>query len=238
MTEKRAQPKLYQTVFDAIIKRIVSGDYGPGSMLPSEFDLAADLGVSQGTARKALIELERKGVVERRQGKGSFVTQRTPESSLFHFFRLRDSSGQQVVPELLAETVRRRKAAAAEQRQLFGNPAQVFEIERTRGWRGKPLCHEVSVVPVDLFPGLADRAPLPNTLYVLFQQAYACAVIAAEDDLKAGLLGDKLAEIFKQPAVTPVLVARRRSFDLLDRVVELRDSIYLTSEVSYAVRMA
>ncbi|QDG76159.1 GntR family transcriptional regulator [Labrenzia sp. PHM005] len=237
MTEKRAQPKLYQTVFDAIIERIVSGDYGPGSMLPSEFDLAAELGVSQGTARKALIELERKGVIERRQGKGSFVTQRTPESSLFHFFRLRDADGQQVVPELSAETVRRRKSTAAEQRQLFGNPAQVFEIERTRGWHGKPLCQEVSVVPVDLFPGLAERAPLPNTLYVLFQQAYACAVIAAEDDLKAGLLGAKLAEVFHLPAETPVLFGQRRSYDLLDRVVELRASVYLTTNASYAVRM-
>ncbi|MBO6507751.1 MAG: GntR family transcriptional regulator, partial [Roseibium sp.] len=139
MTEKREAQKLYRKVFDTVIERIVSGEYGPGSMLPSEFDLGGELGVSQGTARKALMELERKKVIERRQGKGSFVTQRTPESSLFHFFRLRDSEGQQVVPELSGETVRRRKSNANERRQLFGSPAHVFEIERTRTWRGKPL---------------------------------------------------------------------------------------------------
>lgn len=237
MTKKPDSQKLYRKVFDTIIDRIVSGAYGPGSMLPSEFDLGADLGVSQGTARKALMELEQKGIIERRQGKGSFVTQRTPESALFHFFRLRDAEGGQVVPELSGETVRRRKSTARERKQLFGNPAHVFEIERTRNWRGKPLCHEISAVPADLFPGLADRSPLPNTLYVLFQQAYACAVIAAEDELKAGALGERLAGMFELPAETPVLVGIRKSFDLLDRVVELRQSVYLTGDASYMVRM-
>ena len=237
MTNKPAPPKLYQTVFDKIIERIVSGAYGPGSMLPSEFDIAAELGVSQGTARKALIELERKRIIERRQGKGTFVSQRTPENSLFHFFNLRDSDGEQVVPELKEETVRRRKANPEERKQLFGNPAQVFEIERVRSWHDKPLCHEFSIVPAELFPGLADRAPLPNTLYVLFQQAYGCAIISAEDSLIAGILGADLGARFENPADTPVLIGMRRSFDLLDRVVELRRSVYLTENASYMVRM-
>ena len=78
---------LYMKVFNTVVQRIVDGSYVPGSMLPSEFDLAGELEVSQGTARKALIELEQKGIVQRRQGKGTFVTLRTPENSLFHFWQ-------------------------------------------------------------------------------------------------------------------------------------------------------
>ena len=51
----------------------------------------AELGVSQGTARKALEELERRGIIKRRQGVGSFVAVRTPENALFQFFQIAQS---------------------------------------------------------------------------------------------------------------------------------------------------
>ena len=52
---------LYQQVYDAVMARIISGELAPGVMLPSEFDLAAQYEVSQGTARKALSKLELSG---------------------------------------------------------------------------------------------------------------------------------------------------------------------------------
>jgi len=80
-----SEEPLYKVVYDRIINRVVSGELGPGAMLPSEKDLGAEFGVSQGTARKALSQLETKGIVQRRQGLGTFVTTTTPETALFHF---------------------------------------------------------------------------------------------------------------------------------------------------------
>lgn len=215
----------------------MNGIYPPGSMLPSEIDLGEELGVSQGTARKALIELEQKGIIERRQGRGTFVALRTPESSLFHFFRLRDRNGEQIVPELEQEAIRRRAATGQERTALHGSPEEVYEIVRVRSLRGVPLCHEICVVPTALFPGLQERAPLPNTLYVLFQQAYSCVVMAAEENLTAGLLGEDFSEALRTGPDTPVITARRKTYDLLNRVVELRTTRFLTGENSYFVRL-
>jgi GntR family transcriptional regulator len=230
------QKKLYKTVCDGIIEKIVAGEYAPGAMLPSEFELADQFEVSQGTARKALIELEQKKIVERRQGKGTFVTLRTPENSLFHFFRLRDEQSEQVVPELIDEKVVRRSASQKEQAQLHGSPIEVFEIMRVRAFNSTPLCVETSVVPCALFPGLIDRAPLPNTLYVLFQQAYGCAIIHAEENLSAGKAG-YLASSLSIDEDVPVLIAHRRAFDLLDRVVEIRHGVYRTDNAQYNVHL-
>ena len=80
---------LYKVVMDTLVERIASGAMPPGSMLPSEIQLGQELGVAQGTARKALSELEGRGLVQRVQGRGTFVTQRTTEDSLFRFFRVR-----------------------------------------------------------------------------------------------------------------------------------------------------
>ena len=230
------QKKLYEAVFDGIIERIVAGEFTPGSMLPGEFDLADDFQVSQGTARKALIELEKRRIVERRQGKGTFVTLRTPENSLFHFFRLRDGAGNQVVPDLASEEIARRAASQNEHAKLFGQPKEVFEIKRLRTYKEQPLCVETSIIPVELFPGLQERAPLPNTLYVLFQQAYGCAIISAEDEIIASAAGRFAKELDSNDA-EPVLIAHRTAYDLLDRAIELRESVYLTKAAHYRVKL-
>lgn len=228
---------LYKSVYNIIVKRIADGDYAPGSMLPSEIDLGVDLEVSQGTARKALIELELKGIIQRRQGRGTFVTLRTPENSLFHFFPLRTKAGEQVVPKLESEEVTLRKATPGETKSLHGAPKKVFEINRIRSFEGRTLCQEVSVVPEILFPGLIERSPLPNALYVLYQQAYSCVIISATENLKAGLLGVKLAAIAGLEPMTPIIIAERRAYDLQERLVELRTSQIITDSNTYIVQM-
>jgi len=70
--------KLYRQVADAIMASIQSGDYEPGSRLPSERDLAASFKVSRPTIREAMIALEIRGLVEARQGSGIYVTDHPP----------------------------------------------------------------------------------------------------------------------------------------------------------------
>jgi GntR family transcriptional regulator len=64
---------LYRTVYDSLRERIFAGDYPPGVALPSEPRLVEDYGVSLITVRRALQELVLDGLIERRQGIGSFV---------------------------------------------------------------------------------------------------------------------------------------------------------------------
>ena len=231
-------PPLYRVVIDTIVDRIASGALPPGAMLPSEMHLGAELGVSQGTARKALMELETRGLLQRAQGRGTFVTVRTPETSLFNFFRLRKADGTQVIPELERETVRRRRATREERKLLHGEPEEVVEIERLRSLAGRDLVLEVSVVPVALFPGIADRAPLPNTLYVFYQQAYSCIIIRAEEKLRAQAADARTAEALRIEPGAPVLAVDRLAIDVLDRVVERRQSVSVTDTHSYFVSLS
>lgn len=56
-----------------VIADIRAGRYGVGDRLPPERDLATSAGVSRGSVREALAELARRGIIERRQGRGSTV---------------------------------------------------------------------------------------------------------------------------------------------------------------------
>ena len=70
--------KLYRQVADAIMASIKSGDFKPGTRLPSERDLAASFKVSRPTIREAMIALEIRGMVESRHGSGIYVTEHPP----------------------------------------------------------------------------------------------------------------------------------------------------------------
>jgi GntR family transcriptional regulator len=65
---------LYERVRQALAASIAEGVYHPGDKLPSESRIADELGVNRLTVRRAIEELARAGVVESRQGSGTFVS--------------------------------------------------------------------------------------------------------------------------------------------------------------------
>lgn len=64
---------LHRQMFVVLRERIVTGHYPAGTALPTEEDLCQYFGVSRITARRALGDLETQGLVQRRQGLGTFV---------------------------------------------------------------------------------------------------------------------------------------------------------------------
>ncbi|MHC4799048.1 MAG: LacI family DNA-binding transcriptional regulator, partial [Planctomycetota bacterium] len=63
----------YRQIYEYIRDAIVSGQYGEGDKLPTQMELASRFNVSRLTVIHALRELEREGVLERRQGSGCYV---------------------------------------------------------------------------------------------------------------------------------------------------------------------
>jgi DNA-binding LacI/PurR family transcriptional regulator len=73
---------LYQQLRQQLYSRIRGGEFAPGDMLPSENQLCEEYGVSVTTARRALLELVKEGVVRRRMGVGTMVAPRIRQLSL------------------------------------------------------------------------------------------------------------------------------------------------------------
>ncbi len=66
-------PPKYAQVIEAVQRRIESGEYPPGSLLPSEHQFAAEFGIARPTVVRALRVLRQDGWIDTEQGKGSFV---------------------------------------------------------------------------------------------------------------------------------------------------------------------
>jgi GntR family transcriptional regulator, arabinose operon transcriptional repressor len=67
---------LYSQIIEILRGRIENGEYVPDQQLPTEVELAEQFNVSRITSKRALIELEREGLIYRRRGSGSFVKKR------------------------------------------------------------------------------------------------------------------------------------------------------------------
>ncbi|MFL1672871.1 MocR-like pyridoxine biosynthesis transcription factor PdxR [Paenibacillus dendritiformis] len=74
MPDRRSNQPLYQQIADDIERRIAYGEFPPGSLLPSERKLAAQLGVNRSTVILAYAELRALGIIESRSGSGTRVS--------------------------------------------------------------------------------------------------------------------------------------------------------------------
>jgi len=69
---RSSEGTLYQQVLSRLIEAIESGKISAGDKLPTEAELVQSYGISRTTARRALDELRRQGLVRREPGKGTF----------------------------------------------------------------------------------------------------------------------------------------------------------------------
>ena len=74
---------LYHQLAEILTGKIRSGAYPPGSRIPAETSLAQRYGIGRPTVRQAVDLLVRKGLVKRRRGAGTFVTEAGNDVDLF-----------------------------------------------------------------------------------------------------------------------------------------------------------
>ena len=82
MDEPKDGGTKHERVRQAVEAEIVAGRWGPGDRLPSEAELVERFGVSRITVGRAMRDLQRAGVVERRPGSGTYVSRGSGESGL------------------------------------------------------------------------------------------------------------------------------------------------------------
>ena len=238
MTETPGYRPLYPQVYDIIVRRIADGVWRSGEALPSEHALGIELKVSQGTIRKVLDALTAEKILERRQGKGTFIAENTQARALFRFFKMTRLNGERVSPECGEESVQLRPGTAVELAKLgLATGDQVVAIQRTRLIDGKPAIREHIAVPAAMFPGLEHKKPLPNTLYSLYQTDYGINIVMANEDLRADLANDDDVHHLKVSAGTAILCVDRIALTIPDRKAEWRVSRIASNDLVYRISL-
>lgn len=201
---------------------IISGRWPTGARLPTERDVAARSGVSRQTVREAFEELERAGLIVRRQGSGTYVAERRLEQSLLGHFSIVDAlraSGAEVETTVLARTLTTPLPTVAEHLRI-GQEDPVLELERLRSVAGQPLMIESTWLPAQLLEGIEEVEFSATGLYEVLRARYGIRLVRAVESFEPVLLHAEEAQALDVAAGGPALMLLRTTFDDADRPIE------------------
>ncbi len=230
---------LYQQIKGLILRSLQSGEWKPGDVIPSEFDLAARFRVSQGTVRKAIDELATDNLLVRRQGKGTFVATHAEQHIQYRFLRLLpdtgDLDGQGPAERRIIEC-KRLRASAEVARQLglrTGDP--VFLVRRVLAFAAVPAILEDIWLPGSRFKGLTQEtlAEDKGPMYALFESQFGVRMVRAVEKLKAVSADPDVASLLGSQPGTPLLSVERVAYTYNDEPMELRRGLYRTENRHY-----
>ncbi|WP_407492985.1 GntR family transcriptional regulator [Pseudooceanicola sp. MF1-13] len=213
----------YARLRDTLTARIASGVWTPDKPIPSEARLAREFDVSVGTVRKAVDGLVDEGLLERRQGSGTYLHAPSFNASLFRFFAMRDGDGGPLSIPQSKMILRSRADAPAEASKALGT-AKTIKIVRLRSLQDQPVLFEEIYIPCARFEGFEA---LPDTafgplLYPTYFEHFGVLVKRATDEVSFGNASDAVAQQLRIKTGDPLAVIRRTAFDIEDKPVEWR----------------
>jgi DNA-binding GntR family transcriptional regulator len=180
--DKGASTPLYQQVKAKLLAEIRSGRYGPGDPIPTEPKLCEIYDVSRITVRRAISELQDERFLEKRHGKGTFVSLPRMMSSLPDlggFTENYPTRGYPLKKILLNVNVGNADESLA--RELSISPgAPIVTIQRLIKVEKTPMTLETSDLPLDLFPKLDERILSSESLYTLLKEEYGREIAFAK----------------------------------------------------------
>jgi GntR family transcriptional regulator len=227
MEEAAAKPRrlpLYRQVAAILFSRIAGGLWKPKSLLPSEGRIADELGVSAGTVRKALDHLSAEGLVQRRQGVGTFVTSAGDPSRLLRFFRIADTDRSYVLPDTREMSREISVATSVERRVLdLSRGERVLRIKRIRSVGGRAMMVEKISLPSARFGSLMQESgDLPATLYDLYEARFGVTIRMVSEQVRAICADAEAAAELQLESGTPVLEVDRHAFTFGAKPIEWR----------------
>lgn len=227
---------LYQQIKALLTKSLISGEWGAGTAIPSEMELASRYGVSQGTVRKAIDELAAENIVVRRQGKGTYVATHSEEKVKLRFLRLVAADGSQELLDNKLLSCERSKASAEIARLLsIKTGSAVIEIKRLLLFANKPQILDRIILPAASFKGVtAERIEFFNgSMYRMYETMLGIHMVRSEERLTAVGADAETAAALRLKAGTPLLSIERVSYTYGDKPLEWRLGLCLTDDHHY-----
>ena len=223
----------YIQISEMLIREIAAGRRADGSRLPAEREMAADLGVSVGTLRKALSDLEGKGLLERVQGSGNYVRSRAAVASVYAFFRLELPEGGGLPTAEVISVSREAKPAGA---PTFGPGAEGHRIRRVRRLDGVPVALE----EIWLDGARAERLTredLSESLYEFYRDGLGLVIGRIEDRIWAAPPPEWGEGLPVETAVDLMGYIERLSFDAYGQAVEFSRTWFDNDKARYVSRL-
>jgi len=235
------QPSLADQVYEIIVNGISNGTYPPGSLLPSENQLAERFSVSRPTIRAAFARLVERGYVKRQRGVGTFVAD-SPSivNPLYHLLDVQERISargftpgfKQIESQIIEADKDLAEKLYVDEGSLTLNVKKVFTAD------GEPIIMFVNFIPARLFEDCltVEQALEPGVtepFFEFFSKRCGRSVKYLTSSIKPDIAkNQQLPDIFKfDDPHTPLLIIEDIGFDADDEPVFFSIE-YLVGEAS------
>lgn len=206
--DKSGPVLIYQQIVDWILQQIQSGQWPEHFQLPSEIDLAAQLGVSRGTVRKAVAELIGRGELVVIHGRGTFVSSRTLEQPLadrlIAFSEDLVEKGIPYVTQVIdQQLVVPERAIASLMLLKEGEP--VLHLKRVRSIHGTPIVVLDNYVSTRRCPGIEQIDFRTERLFQMLEGRYGLELGWGWRTFQAKAAPQSVAPLLGDEAGSPVM---------------------------------
>lgn len=212
-------------------------EYRDGKFLPKEIELASRLGISRNTLRQATSRLEYEGLIVRKKGSGTRVSERPLVTQLSNWHSFTHEMNAKGIPFVNMRITAEWVIAGPKIAQFLGitETTQVLKIARLRGDDQGPFVYFESFLHPRL--GLTENEDYSKPLYELIEQKCHVIPSISRENLSAIVPETRLARLLKLPAREPVLFRERFVSDPGNRPVEYNIGYYNAQKFTYSIEI-
>lgn len=224
--DRDAPVAIHAQISGSLRNRIATGEWPAHYRLKSEPELAAELGVSRGTLRRALTTLIEEGLLRQVRGRGTFVASTTFEPSIAQRLSTlsEDFSNQGIVFDTAVratEVIDPPRPVAA----LLDVPVggEVLRLARLRSTGGEPVTLLNNFVRMDLTPGIADVDFGSQSLFGTLEGRYGLKIGTARRTFSAEPASGEVAAALQLAEGEPVQYMQQVTYLADGRPIEYSD---------------
>ena len=230
---------LYYQIETILRKKILSGEFSPGSLLPSEEALAKEFEVSRITVRQALSLLENDELIIRKRGKGTFVSEKPVSFELPKFTgSIEDliSMGIKTSTKIIDFTVTQVPKNITDSLELHKG-SKVVRIERLRLAEKSPFSYILNYLPHSIGKKIKPDHLLVKPLLKILEDDLHIDLAEAMQKIEATIADSYIAPLLEVRVGDPLLKIERTVFDSSKRAVEFVTVLYRADRYFYTARL-
>src|SRR5579863_1647100 len=231
---------LYAQVESILATGMADGTFPPGTRLPNEEELVERYAVSRTTIRQTIQNLVRRGLVEIRRGKGTFVLQAkiTQElTELSGFVEDMQSLGRHASARVLDNQIVPASESVARQLAIPADTL-VVRIQRVRLADNAPLSFDETYLPRQIGERIIENNLETEPIFSLLEQKYDTPLVEAEYRLEAVLADITVARALGIAAGSPIFLIERTSYTAGRQPIDYEKLYYRGDQVRFVTRLA
>lgn len=231
---------LYSQVETVLASNMADGALPVGSQLPPEESLIERFGVSRTTVRKAIQNLEARGLIQIQRGKGTFVAQRkiTQElTELTGFVEDMQAVGRNATARLIDKRIVPAGEIAGQQLGLAAGTL-VVRIQRVRLADGAAVSFDETYLPLEIGKKVMTDDLATEPIFSLLEQKYDIPLVEAEYKLEAVSAEPAVAQALGLETGAPIFLIERTSYRAGNLPIDYEKLHYRGDMIRFVTRLA